>query len=67
MEIKHVYEITNAISGESLGGYEAADEQGALDALAQEGGYTDHADAVWHDAVPPARQLRVTLQSVVQA
>jgi hypothetical protein len=40
----NVYEIVNRQSGESLGAYEADDEQGALDALARDAGYKDDAD-----------------------
>ena len=39
------YTITNTRSGETLGSYDAADEQGALDAMAREAGYADHAAA----------------------
>ena len=62
--IKHVYEITNAQSGQSLGGYEAENEQGALDAMARDAGYGD--DAAMCREVPRGKnELRVTLQSVV--
>ena len=40
-----LYEISNIISGLSLGAYEADDEQGALDAMARDAGYADHAAA----------------------
>ena len=41
---KH-YTITNTRSGETLGTWTAADEQGALDAMARDAGYADHAAA----------------------
>jgi hypothetical protein len=40
------YQIENTVSGLILGTYEAADEQGALDALARDAGYADHAAAL---------------------
>jgi len=39
------YTITNTISGAFLGAYNAADENGALDAMAREAGYASHLDA----------------------
>ena len=39
------YRITNAISGLNLGIFEAANETAALDAMAREAGYADHAAA----------------------
>lgn len=39
------YEISSGITSQSLGVYEAEDEQGALDAMARDAGYQDYADA----------------------
>ena len=65
MAIKHMYEIVNNVSGQSLGAYEAADEQGALDALARDAGYADDADMCRQ--VPRGKhELRVELVSLVQ-
>lgn len=62
--VRHVWEITNRASGEELGGYEADDEQGAVDAMARDAGYTD--DAAMRREVPRgADELLVTLHSVV--
>jgi hypothetical protein len=40
-----MFRITSRVSGQRLGEYEAADEQGALDVMARDAGYMDHADA----------------------
>jgi hypothetical protein len=41
---KH-FEIINTVSGMNLGVFEADDEQGALDAMARDAGFPDHAAA----------------------
>jgi hypothetical protein len=64
MAIKHMYEIVNQQSGQSLGAYEADSEQQALDAMAQEAGYEN--DAHMCREVPRStNELRVALASVV--
>ena len=40
------YEISNAVSGHSFGVFAAASEAEALNVLAREAGYADHADAM---------------------
>jgi len=56
----NIYFIENALSGCALGEYEAADEAGALDALAMDAGYADYAACC---AAAPAEfgEIRVTV------
>lgn len=49
-----LYRIENTTSGHVLGDYEAKDEASALDAMARDTGYRDHADAC---AVAPGDDL----------
>jgi hypothetical protein len=53
------FKIEHTVSGTELGEFEADDEQGALDAIAREAGYRDHAEA---SAVAPTStgELSVT-------
>jgi hypothetical protein len=64
MAIKHIFTITNAHTGQDLGGYEADDEAGALDAMAREAGYPDYAAACAAAPVEPG-EIVVRLESVV--
>jgi hypothetical protein len=58
------YEISNKISGQELGVYEAASEDGALDALARDAGYADYDAAC--AAVGGRGELAVTPKPAVR-
>jgi|KBSSwiStaDraftv2_1062776.scaffolds.fasta_scaffold2204868_1 hypothetical protein len=51
------YRIINTVSGSDLGIFDAADEQGALDAMAREAGYKDYVDACTIAPVQPGELL----------
>lgn len=59
-EIMNRYQIENTVSGVILGVYEGETPEQALDAMARDAGYTDHAEAETVAPTVPG-ELRVTI------
>ena len=59
------YRIANTRSWQDMGIYEADDEQGALDAMARDAGYADHAAACAEHPVADG-ELAVEAQPMAQ-